>query len=574
MPKIINAQRTPWVSAVILATLLSGCGSYSRIDKAPEVAQEAFNLALEQIDAHREGRDLITKVDEPWISTQQIKPAQARAEKIPAAQDCRVRLIADAPMSLVDFTQIVSGDCQLPIRISQDAWAAMAGGSIQTSAPTGMLPSPGSPMVPSLGQPMAPMPSGMGSANGRNFAYSTSGEKQIQPMRWLGKPLSGLLDVVTSQLGLSWSYRNDAVVIHYLDTRTFRIALSSELDVEANVTSGASLTSGSGSGTSGTSASQTTSETSQRTLMSIKSRFGADVQKAIQAMLTPGVGQQAFAPSIGTLTVTDTPNVLDRVAQYINDTNARMSRQAMLYVTVASVELTDSDSLGINWNMVWRSLNGNFGAGITSGFSALEGSSSVGFGILDTATGRAGQFGGTQAILNALSRQGAVSIMRQRGVTTQHLQPTPIHLTNEQQYVCGRSQTNTAQVGSTESTTLCSVVTGFAMDILPDIHGDNLTLQFSLNMSPPPRIEMVPGNPERPEYTASVDRQTFLQRVGMRSGQTLVISDFQEASEASNKQGIGGTSAWALTGGGNREKTKRVLVIIISPKIMPSPQES
>ncbi|ROT44567.1 PilN family type IVB pilus formation outer membrane protein [Pusillimonas sp. NJUB218] len=560
------------VASTLCLAIISGCAAYKRIDDAPEVAQEAFNIALEQIDAHREGREIITKVDEPWISTQQIKPSTERTQKIPAAQDCRVRLIADAPLSLVDFTQIVAADCQLPIRISQDAWAALAGGSIQTSATPAMGGTV--PMVPSLGSPAAAMVPGANAPTSRNFAFSTSGERQIQPLRWLGKPLSGLLDVVTSQLGLSWSYRNNAVVIHYLDTRTFRVALSSELDVEANVTSGASLTSGSGGSANGTSASETTSETSQRTLMSIKSRFGADVQRAVQAMLTPGVGQQAFSPSIGTITVTDTPDVLDRIGQYIENTNARMTRQAMLYVTVASVELTDSDSLGINWNMVWRSLNGSFGAGFTNGFSPLESSASVGFGILDTASGRAGQFGGTQAILSALSKQGAVSIMRQRGVTTQHLQPTPIHLTNERQYVCGRSQTNTAQVGSTEATTLCSVVTGFAMDILPDIHDEHLTLQFSLNMSPPARIEMVPGNPERPEYTASVDRQTFLQRVGMRSGQTLVISDFQEASESSNKQGIGGTSAWAVTGGGAREKTRRVLVIIISPRIMPTQQES
>lgn len=570
MPTLKSRLVTRLVTSTLFLAILSGCAAYKRIDEAPKVAEEAFNIAVEQIEAHRQGREIITKVDEPWISTKEIKPASEKVEKIPATSDCRVRLIADAPLSLVDFTQIVAADCQMPIRVSRDAWAALAGGSIPGKAaqqPTAP------PMVPSIGQSAPLMPPGTATSNSRNFAYSTSGERKIQPLRWLGKPLSELLDVVTSQLGLSWSYRNGAVVIHYLDTRTYRIALSAALDVEANVSSGASLTSGASGGGNGTSASETTGETSQRTMMSIKSRFGADVQRAIEAMLTPGIGEHAFSPSIGTVTVTDTPDVLDRIGQYIDDTNARMSRQAMLYVTVASVELTDSDSLGINWNLVWRSLNGSFGAGFTNGLSPLENSANVGFGILDTATGRAGQFGGTQAILNALSKQGAVSIMRQRGVTTQHLQPTPIHLTNERQYVCGRSQTNTAQVGSTESTTLCSVVTGFAMDILPDIHGDRLTLQFSLNMSPPARIEMVPGNPERPEYTASVDRQTFLQRVGMRSGQTLVISDFQEASVASGKQGIGGTSAWAMTGSGTREETRRVLVIIISPRIMPTPEE-
>src|SRR5690606_37928726 len=116
-------------------------------------------------------------------------------------------------------------------------------------------------------------------------------------------------------------------------------------------------------------------------------------------MLTPGVGQQALSPSIGTLTVTDTPEVLDRVAEYIRETNARMSQQAMLYVTVASVELHDAGSLGINWNLVWRSVTGNYGASLINEISPFDQSTSVGFGILDTATGRAGQFAGTQALL-------------------------------------------------------------------------------------------------------------------------------------------------------------------------------
>lgn len=554
------------LATLVSVALLTGCAAYKRIDDAPHVAEEAFRIAVDQASAQREGRELISMIKEPWVSTRKIERPEPPAGKLPPARDCRMSFIADAPLSLADFAHIVTADCRLRVRISQDAWAALAGGTTAAS-PAASIPV--AAKVPAIASPAS---TGLpGNAATRNFAYSTSGEKQIQPIRWLDKPVSGLLDVVTSQLGLSWTYRSGAVVIHYLDTRTYRIALSSELDYETNVSSGAMLSNGSSGDASSSNAS--TNESAQKTVLSIKSRFSADVQKAIEAMLTPGIGQQALSPSIGTLTVTDTPDVLDRIGQYIGDINARMSRQAMLYVTVASVELTDSDSLGINWNLVWESVSGNYGVGLANAFSPLEQSASVGFGILDTATGRAGQFAGTQAILSALSRQGAVSIMRQRGVTTQHLQPTPIHLTNEEQYICGRSNTATAQVGTTEGIEMCSVVTGFAMDILPDIHGQNLTLQFSLNMSPPAEIEQVPGDPERPVFTASVDRQVFLQRVGMRSGQTLVISDFQEASEKSGKQGIGGTDGWVPTGGGMRERARRVLVIIISPRIMPSLDE-
>lgn len=549
--------------------LLSGCAAYQRIDNAPNIAEEAFNLAVEEAATQREGRSAITRISEPWVSTRRITKPDQKSDKIPKERDCKVTLIADAPMSLADFAQIVTADCRVPVRITQDAWAALSGGVVGATGSGNPFPAP---MPPMAAQPAVPSivqaTTAPGVPGARNFAYATSGEKTIQPIRWINKPLSGLLDVVTAQLGLSWRYRGDAVAIHYLDTRTYRIALSSELDFETNVSSGGMLSTGSGG--EGSSSVSATGESAQKTLLSIKSRFADEVQRAVAAMLTPGVGQQALSPSIGTLTVTDTPEVLDRVAEYIRETNARMSQQAMLYVTVASVELHDADSLGINWNLVWRSVTGNYGASLINEFSPLDQSTSVGFGILDTATGRAGQFAGTQALLSALSKQGSVSILRQRGVTTQHLQPTPIHLTNEEQYVCGRSQTNTAQVGATESIQMCSVVTGFAMDILPDIHGDELTLQFSLNMSPPATIERVPGDPEKPVFTASVDRQVFLQRVGMKSGQTLVISDFQEASESANKQGIGNASNWIPTGGGMRERARRVLVIIISPRIMPS----
>lgn len=561
------------MALVGLVFLLTGCGAFQRIDSATEVAEEAFNLAVEEAAAQREGRTAITRINEPWVSTRQIKQPDQASEKLPKNHNCRITLIADAPMPLADFAQMITADCGVPVRITQDAWAALAGGSTGgTGSAFGAMPPPmmsGQPTVPGLAQ--SSMPTTGAAAPSRNFAFSTSGEKLIQPIRWIKKPLSGLLDAVTSQLGLSWSYRNDSIAIHYLDTRTYRIALSSELDYESNVSSGGMLSTGSAG--EGGSASTTTNESAQKTVLSIRSRFAAEVQQAVAAMLTPGVGQQALSPSIGTLTVTDTPDVLDRVAQYIRDTNTRMSSQAMLYVTVASVELRDSDSLGVNWNLVWESVSGNYGARIMNSVSSIDQAASIGFGILDTATGRAGQFGGTQAILTALSKQGSVSIMRQRGVTTQHLQPTPIHLTNEEQYVCGRSQTNTAQVGATESIQMCSVVTGFAMDILPDIHGDNLTLQFSLNMSPPATIERVPGDPEKPVFTASVDRQVFLQRVGMHSGQTLVISDFQEAAESTQKEGIGSPRTWAPTGHGVREKARRVLVIIISPRIMPSIDE-
>lgn len=562
-----------WV-VLLLVACLSGCGSYQRINASAANAQQQYDQAISQVQAARSGNAIIEQSNTPWLSLQPVIAPKTLQPRIPKGQDCSLKFIADQAMSLSDFAQVVSQECRIPVRITQDAWAALANGSIQdNSAQT--TPMGKAPFVPGLGQPNLPGSQRIGAGSAaRDFAYTTSGNGKIQPIRWLGKPLSGLLDVVTSQLGLYWSYQDGYVTISYLKTRIFHLPLSSELDFETNVSSGASL-SGTNSSVAagGASTSKSTGDSLQKTLMTFKSKFVNEVSQNINTMLTPNIGKASLSPSIGIVTVTDSPEVLDRIAQYMNTVNSQMGRQVMLYVTVAQITLSDSDSLGINWNGVWKTVRG-VGFSLANAFTPLNGSSTAGFGILTSASGSASQFAGTQAVLSALATQGSVSIMRQRGVLTQNLQPMPVHVTNETQYPCGLSQTNTAQVGSTQGTVMCSVVTGFALDMFADIHQKALTLIFSLDMSPPATLTQVPGtgtNTIPAYYSASVDRQNFLQRTGLQSGQTMVISDFQQSSERTDRQGIGGISDWVPTGGGTRDKSRSVVVIIISPQIMKSP---
>lgn len=573
-PRLAFAPAAVLIFPLLLT--LSACGSIKRINESPKQVQKDYDGVISQVNAQRNAaHSHIKKLDVPWVSTKPITPLQSRQSKIPPDKDCSMRLVIDASLSLAEFTQIVTTDCHLPVRVTQDAWAALSGASLGSTVSgtarkrTGFAAN--GPLPPELlaGAPIT-------DTSSRSFAYTTAGGDTIQPIKWLGKPLSGLLDVVTSQLGLSWSYLDGAVVLHYIDTKTFRVVLPSDMDFQSNVQSGSSLSesagntgsTGGGIGASGPS-STSTGETNQKTTVSIKAEFDKEMRAAIESRMTPGLGRYALSPTSGQLTVTDTPDVLARIEEYVSGVNDRMRRQVMLYVTVATVEISDSDSFGINWSAVWNSISGNYGFKAVNAFSPLEGASTAGFNILDTATGGARRFAGTHAILSALSKQGTVSIHRQRGVTTTHRMPTPIHLTRQQQYICGRSQTSTAQVGSTSSTQLCTVLTGFFLDMLPDIDGDAVTLQFSLNMSPPAKITQVPGDEALPTYIADVEQQGFAQRTDLRSGQTLVLSDFQETSDITSKQGLGDWSSWALTGGGTRQGSRRVVVVIITPEILP-----
>ncbi|MBA4435643.1 PilN family type IVB pilus formation outer membrane protein, partial [Escherichia coli] len=71
--------------------------------------------------------------------------------------------------------------------------------------------------------------------------------------------------------------------------------------------------------------------------------------------------------STGSLTVTDTPDVLDSVQEIVNKRNNEMSRQVVLNVEILSIKKSSQEQAGIDWNEVFNdghlglSLGGSFG---------------------------------------------------------------------------------------------------------------------------------------------------------------------------------------------------------------------
>lgn len=574
-------KQTRLITALLCVGLSQvGCTTYQRIndqhDGAAGLYTETSSQALTQ---EMSARSIIHMSSTPWVSKRPIVREVVKA-RMPSELDCKVSFRLTTAMPLHEFAQAMTDQCGLPVKITADVWSAF--GERQTGAAS-------APMTPTPMLALPPMPSpippgGVGTqtmsvlAQPLSNAYVPANNPgmYVNSVSWIDRPISGLMDVITARLGLSWRYSDGAIEVHYLDTRTFQIlaiastnAITSTVATSTSLSSTAGGGSGTGSGSSGASPNATTSgESNQKTEVSITNSLVDDIKRTVETMLTPGVGKVALSMSTGSVTVTDTPIALQRISKVLEAANENMTRQVMLYVTVASVTLNDADSLGINWNAVFSSLSGRYGLSLTNSFSPLTGSATAGFGILDSATGRAAQFRGSEAVLSALSQQGTVSIQKQRNVTTLNLQPSPIQMTREQQYICGRTAASTANVGITSGVQLCNITTGFSMDMLPHIvDPSSLLLQFGMNMSPPAVIQTIEGTEDEPIQRAIVDRQVFQQRVRMKTGQTLVLSDFQENERNTTKQGLGDLSAWALTGGGTRTGKRQVVVIVITPVI-------
>ncbi|MEB0222089.1 PilN family type IVB pilus formation outer membrane protein [Pseudomonas sp. AB12(2023)] len=547
--------------ALVLLLLLSGCEVMRVNQTVKDIdgrADEAANLAGSLRDPKQLGKptNSVNFQDKPLVN---LEPLEVKVG-IPSRNDCNITFNID--VDVMDFAQAITKNCGLAVRVTPDV---MDGGVRQTSGQPSMRSAP--PAI-ATNDMSGLFPGGSSSIQGSGASGARN--TRLRGINYTG-PLSGLLDVATSQLGLSWKFNasDRSITIFYLTTRTYNFyAFASSTDMQSVVQSGtttAAGTSGSGGSSSGGSGSGSSSGVSgfsgsnQSTSLSIKTSITDDIEQNIKTMLS-SVGRMSLSRSTGMVMVTDRPDVLDQVGVYLAAENVNITKQVLLNVKVYSVTLTDSDSVGIDWNLVYKATHGSFGLSNTFQDSATN-PVSGNIGILS------GPFAGSSVILQALSQQGRVSVITEPSVTTLNLQPVPVQVARQTTYLAATQTTSTAQVGSTTSLTPGTVTSGFNMDLLPFVMPNNeLLLKFSVNISTLIRLTTITSGDNQIQGP-EIDNRIFSQQVKLKSGETLVLSGFDQTSDTGTKSGVGAAWNFLLGGGASRAKTRDVIVVMITPII-------
>lgn len=463
---------------------------------------------------------------------------------------CLIQINRPGVISVNDISALITRTCHLTVVLTPDARQVT-----QVSGPTeqikGPLPAPdANGMLPlaQMGNTVAtPVP-------------RTGSEATLRGVYWKGA-LDGFLDNITTRLGLSWRYEEGRIVIYYLDTRNFPVLfMDSQAGFTSKTVSGTTSSTGSsGGGSSGGISGD--NNTSQSTDMAIKSNLYGDVSATVKAMLTPGVGRMNL--SAGVLTVTDTSRVLSQIGRYIDDRNRELNRQVVLNVQIYSVESRRSDQLGIDWDAV-LSL-GSVKATFTNAFTnANDAIASGGAMIVD------GKGAGTKALVKALSEQGNVSVATQSSSLTTNLSAVPIQVALQQDYISDVTSEQTANVGSSISSTRSTITTGFNMTVLPYLMpaSSSMQLQFSVNMSDDPTMRTVPQGENSSVELMKTRLKTFTQRVNMKSGQTLILSGYEQLNNTADHQGVGSSRFFGLGGGSSGAKSRTQLVMFVTPIIL------
>lgn len=557
------------LTLIATALLLSGC-AVQRMNEVKKSADDTGVKASSLIQQMGENYPVVQFKNSQYVN--RVPLPKAKYDAPPQVVNCQVTYKTVKPQDIFQFAQDMTDQCRIRVRVTPDA-AAYLGSGGDSGSKTQRLSSVPSPVI-NNGE-MKPLAMFGAEANSNGNTAPTGTARYITDVSYQGN-FGGVMDLVTGRFGVSWKVSDGEASIYYLETRRFDIQpADAKYALKGAVTSGLSNSTGTDSSSSGGNSNSGVSGSGGST-MSSTVEMGNDLYKdlkiTVESMLTPGVGRLSLNSTTGTMMVTDVPDVVTRIGEYLEDENRTLSRQVILKVVTYTVNTDVNDMVGIDWNLIWKSLNGNFGIKLANTNSGVSSDAiSGGFNVLDTATGSAAQFAGSSFLLNALSKQAQVSDVKTSTIMTTNMAAAPVLVGQQTTYLKDVTTTAYATGDATvpsQTLTPGSVTTGTNITILPKIlkDSDRLMLNMFMDISSLKDMRVITSDTQKIE-APDIDTRSLQQRVWMKPGQTLIMSGFEQNINNSNRQGVGSPNNILFGGALSGAKTKQSFVITVTPYV-------
>lgn len=401
--------------------------------------------------------------------------------------------------------------------------------------------------------------------------------KKTINVAYTGK-LSGLLSQVATDLDLLWYYDKSSIVFYETETKTFTLyALGTDVSYQSSV------------------------QTDDGNLVSLESTLKEwdEVEQTIASIIGNSDNSDFnVSRSLGTITVTAPPSILARVGEYIDKQNKRLSQLVTIDVKVLQVSISNDSAFGLNLAAAINSASGlNIVANPKNNLTTTE-ASSMNIAVLSNTVsaltgathiedgkevagaytsdqimnGSLSGLAGSDALIQALAKQGKVSLVTNVGVTTRNNRVAPVNNTRTTGYIKRFESRNFTTV---ESSTVDQddLETGFSMQLLPNVLENGkilllfrMSIRELLKMSSQTIGEVTLQLPE-------VEERSFMQEVIMESGQMLVVSGFEKQTNNDTRYGLGDPDFMALSGSRETSATRDVLVVILTPQVLVSPMD-
>lgn len=365
-----------------------------------------------------------------------------------------------------------------------------------------------------------------------------------------------LLDYTAAKFQGYWKYSNNEIVFFRTETKTFYVsAFQGETEFNSTI---ANKTMKSDSGVS--------SNTGQTTTFKAKTEFWKNLTNDIKLFLSKS-GSYSVSEHMGMVTVTDTPKVLSEIKSFVDQINEKKTRQVNVSVRVYSVDVNKSQNYAIDWNAIYKASSRYSLSFVTPGATS-------GLANFSAIISGDSPFSGSSSIIGALEKQGVTALMTENMLSTISGESVPFSSVKEQGYLAQVTSTSVANAGTSVSLTPGTVTAGFSIQMLPIVmNGNEIMLQTAIDFSSIDKIERVSsgtGTNQQTIQTPEKSSKSFIGKYVMKSGETLMLTGFQQLENGYETSGLGNPDATAsvLAGGGRTGKdTKRTLVVFLTPMI-------
>lgn len=366
------------LTALAASLALAGCAGFSAHNDSVKahslVKSNEGTIAEWRLEKQRREaavRSMVEDVDTPYTGSRQITPHKSTQWPAALRREAQVNLrFADNVLDtngntiipLSDFAQKINVATGIPVRVKPDALLDEAGKVVSVTIP---VASKGS-LVP-------------------------------------------LFEQLAARYRVHTEFENGQLEFFRTTTRRFVIGA-------AAATAGGSMSVDSGGGEGGFS-----------TTSSMKSTFQEiDAPKSlipgIKQWMSKGAPEPTYNPATGSLTVTDTPEALDKIGEYIDNEKRLMNRGVIFDVEVVRYSSKNAGKTGLNWQVVYQRAKAL--KEVSTNYLAPVQAIEQGAGILGTTLmgGEDGQnrFAGSQALISALNETGQATVVRRLVLETQN----------------------------------------------------------------------------------------------------------------------------------------------------------
>jgi hypothetical protein len=347
--------------------------------------------------------------------------------------------------------------------------------------------------------------------------------------------LSDVLNEIAATFEVEWSYADGRILFRDYVTRKYQITALPTTSKQTTAIGSGNLQSAS----------------------SVSSDIWGEVKETLDGLLEENASVSIGATT-GLVTVTARISDQDRVLDYIKKLNANVGQQITFDVQVLNVSLNDQNNFGLD-------LGAAFNAG-SGDYISLGGSSSSG-AIGDFNIGVANGDFSLNAMIDALSTQGQVSVATRAGATTSNNRPAPIEVVDEVSYV--KEFTTETDDDGNETTTIDTdvVTTGFEMQLFPRIMNNrDIMVQYTVRLSELNALETFESS-DQVVQLPEISTTSFEQQAVLENGQTLILAGFErERISVDKKTGLESLTSFGASQ--KEDKSRVATVMMITPRII------